>query len=406
MKDILHPLCLVIAGTGFLFLLRDLGKRPRNPAVIALAFTYGFSALSYLISITWVWVRIDSTFGVTNIAVPLAQSCVILVFALQAAVLAYWSRPAEEARRRSRHLLLAAACVIIGMAVIFALLTPTAQRPTDFSNYYAHDHFFQAYMTLYIGAYTVAEVYLVRSCWKYARSANNRSIATGLRLVAIGAAITFGYCAIRIAGVVGGIFDFSVKGLDPYAWLCGDVGATLTQIGYFLPTLSRRIGNTRTWANTHLSYRRLRKLWTALAEAHPKITLLQPDPQHDALLHGRSAHFPLLRRRVEIRHGQKLLRRYLDPTARSESEARRAGEGLDGATLAAAVTADQIHAALVRFYADAPVDAPTEYADVHLPLPTAAEELLHLERVADFFTPPLPRAHTADLSSTTSGART
>ncbi|MFD4525583.1 MAB_1171c family putative transporter [Streptomyces sp. NPDC058470] len=406
MKDILHPLCLVIAGTGFLFLLRDLGKRPRNPAVIALAFTYGFSALSYLVSITWVWVRIDSTLGVTNIAVPLAQSCVILVFALQAAVLAYWSRPAEKARRRSRHLLLAAAGVIIGMAALFALLTPTAQRPTDFSNYYAHDHFFQAYMTLYIGAYTVAEVYLVRSCWKYARSANNRSIATGLRLVAIGAAITFGYCAIRIAGVVGGILDFSVKGLDPYAWICGDVGATLTQIGYFLPTLSRRIGNTRAWANTHLSYRRLRKLWAALAEAHPKITLLQPDPQHDALLHGRSAHFPLLRRRVEIRHGQKLLRRYLDPTARSESEARRAGEGLDGATLAAAVTADQIHAALVRFYADAPVDAPTEYADVHLPLPTAAEELLHLERVADFFTPPLPGARTADLSSTTSGART
>ncbi|MCX4826672.1 hypothetical protein OG883_44330 [Streptomyces sp. NBC_01142] len=395
----------MIAGTGFLFLLRDLGKRPRNPAVIALAFTYGFSALSYAISITWVWVRIDSTFGVTNIAVPLAQSCVVIVFALQATVLAYWSRPADAARRRSRHLLLAAAGVIAGMAVLFALLTPTAQRPTDFSNYYAHDPFFQVYLTLYIGAYTVAEVYLVRSCWKYARSASNSSIATGLRLVAVGATITLGYSAIRISAVVGGIFGFSVKSLDPYAWLCGDVGATLTQIGYFLPTLSRRIDNTRTWANTHLSYWRLRKLWTALSQAHPKITLLRPDPQRGSLLHGRSAHFPLLRRRVEIRHGQKLLRRYLDPAVRTESETRRADEGLTGAELAAAVTADQIHAALIRFYSDAPIDAPTEYADVNLPLPTAADEVLHLERVADSFTPP-HRAATHDIPSTTSGART
>lgn len=292
MKDILHPLCLAIAGIGFLLLLRDLGKHRRNPALVALAFTYGFSALSYVTSITWVWVRIDGFFGVTNIAVPIAQGCVVLVLALQASVLAHWSRPVEAARRRTQHLLIAAVLVIIAMAVLFTLLTPTAQRPTDFSLYYAHDPYFQAYLLLYMVAYSIAEVYLAWSCWKYARTTSNRSISTGLRLVAIGATITLGYSGIRMAGVFGGMFGFSVNGLDPYAWLCGDVGATLTQIGYFLPTLALRMASLKTWINTHLAYRRLGHLWTALTQAHPGITLLQPNRQHEAILQGRSVNFP------------------------------------------------------------------------------------------------------------------
>ncbi|MFE0369446.1 MAB_1171c family putative transporter [Streptomyces tendae] len=406
MKDILHPLCLAIAGTGFLLLLRDLGKHRRNPALVALAFTYGFSALSYVTSISWVWVRIDGFFGITNVAVPIAQGCVVLVLALQASVLAHWSMPVETARRRTRHLLIAAGVVIAAMAVLFTLLTPTAQRPADFSLYYAHDPYFQAYLLLYMVAYSVAEVYLAWSCWKYARTTSNRSISTGLRLVAIGATITLGYSGIRMAGVFGGMLDFSVKGLDPYAWICGDVGATLTQIGYFLPTLALRLSSLRNWINTHLTYRRLRHLWAALTQANPGIALLQPDRQHEAILQGRSVNFPLLRRSTEIRHGQKLLRRYLDPAVLIESEARRQREGLTGDELAAAVTADQISAALVRLAEDTAVDAPADYADSNLSLPAYEDELHHLERVAAFFTAPRTEATATDPTSTTSGART
>ncbi|MFI9028219.1 MAB_1171c family putative transporter [Streptomyces sp. NPDC053560] len=400
MKDILHPLCLAIAGTGFLFLLRDLGRSRRDRALVALAFTYGFSAISYAVSLTWVWVRIDGVLGITNFSVPLAQSCVILVFALQATVLAYWSKPAAEARRRGRALLIAAAAVIAGMTVLFALLTPATTRPADFATYYAHDPFYQAYVLLYFGTYTVAEVYLARSCWKYARTASNPSIAWGLRLITVGAIITLGYSTIRIGAVVGAEVGFDVRHLDPFAWACGDIGATATQIGYFLPTLARRTAAARDWTTAHLHYRRLRHLWAALDQADPGITLRRPAPQRAALLRGRSAHFPLLRRRVEIRQGQKLLRRYLDPAVREESTARRGAEGLTGAGLAAAVTADQIRDALLRHRADEPVDAPAEYADAELPLDTTEDELTHLQRVAAYFTPPAdgsaaPAAHSA-----------
>ncbi|MFJ9407254.1 MAB_1171c family putative transporter [Streptomyces sp. NPDC101393] len=409
MKDILHPLCLAIAGSGLLFLLRDLRRDRRDPALVALAFTYFFSALSYAVSLTWVWVRIDSTLGVTNIAVPLAQSSVILVFALQAIVLAHWSRTPAVARRRRRALLTAAAVVIAVMVVLFALLTPATQRPADFSLYYAHDPFFQAYMTLYIGTYTVAELYLARSCWKYARNAAGSSIAWGLRLISVGALVTLGYSAIRIGAVLGAVFGFSVKSLDPYAWLCGDVGSTLTQIGYFLPTLTAGTRSARDWTTAHLRYRRLRHLWRAMDRADSGIVLRRPARHRDDILHRRSAHFPLLRRRVEIRDGQKLLRRYLDPAARSAAENRRRTEGLTGARLAAAVTADQIHDALIRHHRNDPVDAPAEYADAEaeLPLATTEEELLHLQRVAAYFSPPrLETGAASDSASPTSGART
>ncbi|MDJ0385184.1 MAB_1171c family putative transporter [Streptomyces sp. G-G2] len=407
MKDILHPLCLVIAGMGSLFLLRDLGKSRRDPALIALAFTYGFSALSYVISLTWVWVRIDGTLGVPNIAVPLAQSCVVFVLALQATVLAHWSKPMAEARRRGRLLLTAAAAVIVAMAVLFVFLTPAAQRPTDFSLYYAHDPFFQAYLTLYIATYTVAEVYLARSCWKYARTASNPSIARGLRLIAVGAVITLGYSVIRIGAVLGAVFGFSVQSLDPYAWLCGDIGAALTQVGYFLPTLGSRSTAVRDWTTAHLRYRRLRPLWAAMDQADPGIALRRPARQREDILRGRSADFPLLRRRVEIRGGQKVLRRYLDPAVRAEAETRRATEGLTGETFAAAVTADQITDALARHRAGDPVEGPADYADAELPLTTPDDELLHLERVAAFFTPPGTEPPAASgTRSASSGART
>ncbi|MFE2639448.1 MAB_1171c family putative transporter [Streptomyces scopuliridis] len=406
MKDILHPLCLAIAGAGFLFLLRDLGKSRRDHALVALAFTYGFSALSYAVSLTWVWLLIDDTFGITNISVPLAQGCVILVFALQGTVLAYWSKPPAEAARRTRHLLMGAAVVIAGMAILFTLLTPATTRPSDFATYYSHDPYYQAYVLLYFGTYTVAEIYLARSCWKYAKSATNRSIAIGLRLIAIGAVITLGYSSIRIGAVIGAEVGFSVEHLNSFAWACGDIGATITQIGYFLPTLARRTASAREWTAAHIRYRRLHHLWAALDQAEPGITLRRPASQRAVILRGRSAEFPLLRRRTEIRQGQKVLRRYVDPAVRVESEYRRGTESLNDARFAAAVTADQIRAALIRHHANDPVDTPAAYADAELSLPTTEDELQHLQRVALFFTPPqlaIPAA--SDSSSTASGAR-
>ncbi|MFF0481885.1 MAB_1171c family putative transporter [Streptomyces sp. NPDC004435] len=393
MKDLLHPLCLVIAGSGFLLLLRDLRAGRRDPALTALAFTYFFSALSYAISLTPVWVRIDGWLGVTNIAVPLAQGCVVLVLGLQASVLAFWTKPATEAARRVRWLMSGALTVIVVMAVLFALLTPVSQRPTDFTLYYAHDPVFQTYLLLYMCTYTAAEIYLARVCWKYARETSDPWIARGLRIIAVGAVITLGYSGIRLLAIFGATYGFSVKPLEPYAWICGDIGATITQIGYFIPLVAHKIAASWTARKEPRQYRTLEPLWRAVSAAEPSIVLVEPGSD------STDVSFHLYRRSVEIRDAQIELRPYLAPEARAAAEQQRFAWWRSRRDRVAAVTAAQIHAALVQRH-EGPVEAPSSYADAALDALNPRQELAHLVRVARHFTVPAPRPEPA----TTSGA--
>ncbi|MEU5510825.1 MAB_1171c family putative transporter [Streptomyces fungicidicus] len=402
MKDILHPLSLAIAGAGFLVLLRDLTRDRRDRALVALAVSFLASALSYAVSITWVWVHIDHFFGVPNIVVPIAQSFVIAVLALQSSVIAYWSKPPDEARRRARHLLVTGGLVIVGMAVLFTLLTPATQLPVAFANYYAHDPFYQAYALLYFGTYTVAEIYLARACWKYAREVGDPWISRGLRLVTVGAVITLAYSGIRIAAVVGAEAGFSVDHLNDFAWACGDIGAALTQVGYFIPIVATRTAARVAWHMEHHRYGRLENLWQAMADAEPSIVLEPPVDATAARRARRSVAFELYRRAVEIRDGQIELRPYLDVAVRQEAERRRSVWWRSSARVIAAVTADQIHAALVQ-KRHGRVEEPGSYADATLNTSTTRKDLRHLVRVAAYFTP--PAAHEAKTQSAP-GART
>ncbi|MFI1012576.1 MAB_1171c family putative transporter [Streptomyces sp. NPDC020965] len=386
MKDILHPLCLAIAGTGFLLLLKDLRtgwRKPdqRDPALIALALTYLFSSLSYAISLTPVWVRIDGVFGVPNIAVPLAQSCVMLVFGLQASVLAFWTKPPAAAARRARWLLTGAITVILLMATLFSMLTPVSPRPTDFTLYFAHDPIFQAYLLLYMGAYSVAQIYLARVCWKYAGEISDPWISRGLRLIAVGAVITLGYSGIRLSAILGAELGFSVRALEPYAWICGDIGATMTQVGYFIPVVASRFLGARSRRRERRHYQKLEGLWQAVSDAEPSIVLVEPTNNSTDLA------FDLYRRTVEIRDAQIELRPFLDPAVRTLAMEQRAAWWRSRKEHIAAVTADQIHAALLQRQ-HGRVSQPAAYADATLNTPTPKEDLRHLVRVARYFTAP------------------
>ncbi|WP_086822472.1 MAB_1171c family putative transporter [Streptomyces sp. NRRL B-24572] len=395
MKDLLHPLCLAIAGSGFLLLLRDLRAGRRDPALTALAFTYFFSALSYAISLTPVWIRIDGWLGVTNIAVPLSMGCVVLVFGLQAAVIAYWTKPPTVAARRTQWLLAGAVTVISLMAVLFAMLTPVSPRPTDFTLYYAHDPVFQTYLLLYMCTYTVAEIYLARTCWRYAKEAGDAWLTRGLRLIAVGAVITLGYSGIRLSAILGAELGFSVKPLEPYAWICGDIGATITQVGYFLPLVATRISAAWTARQERQQYLTLEPLWRAVSDAEPSIVLVEPGEG------STDVSFDLYRRAVEIRDAQIELRPYLDPAALAEAEQQPFPWWWSGREQVAAVTARQIHAALVQRH-EGPVEKPSAYADAALSTLTPRKELRHLVRVACHFTVPAAQPEPVALGATRS----
>ncbi|MFI9755786.1 MAB_1171c family putative transporter [Streptomyces collinus] len=365
MKDLLHPISFAVAVLGFLCLLRDVPNRRRDPASIALASVFLLSALSFLFSVTPMWQYLDSVLGTVNLSVPLAQGCVVALIASQQVVLTYWGSPPDVALWRARAWLGAGFAVIAGLLVLFALLTPSSQRPTDFTLYYAHDDAYAAYLTLYVTAYTLGELFLARACWRLARRGTRNSVRVGLQVVALGAAITLGYSAVRIGNVIAGVFNASLAQWENLAWICGDAGAVLTLIGWLVPTISDQAQNIQYRIKQHLRYHGLRPLWLAFHREAPEIALPidRMDPAQRRRFRGIA--LKLYRRVIEIRDGRFVIRQYLHAGIRERSEAHHKAEGLQGEKLNAAVTADQILAGIsARAAGDRPEpDQLTDFAD-------------------------------------------
>lgn len=103
MKDLLHPISLVVATLGFLCLVRDVPTRRRDPASAALAAVFLLSGLSFLFSITPMWNYLDRVLGTVNLSVPLAQGCVVALLAATTACAPYgWRSTAKHPRSSCR----------------------------------------------------------------------------------------------------------------------------------------------------------------------------------------------------------------------------------------------------------------------------------------------------------------
>ncbi|MFJ9416640.1 MAB_1171c family putative transporter [Streptomyces sp. NPDC101227] len=379
----LHPICLAIATLGFMLLLRDL-KNSKDRALVLLSLVFLSSALSYIIALPPVWAQIDGVFGVANISVPLAQSCVMLVLIFQTAVVAYWSFPPAKARLCAKLFGAVGAATILGLFVTFSQIPPD-----DFAHFAVRDPFYKAYLGIYICAYTTAQTYLAVKCWQQSRRSPNAWVSASLRIIAVGAVITIGQSIIRAADLLADAFGSSADSWLAIAWLCGDAGALLTLLGYFLPTLVDRARGVYGWANDHYVYKRLGPLWEALYAATPSIAALPAESQATALLRLRPVSFSLYRRVTEIRDGMIELRPYLDAETREEAEHRHNARGLHDPDLAAAVVAEQIRAALVSHSQRWTAIEPAEYADARVRTSTTDEDKKLLLRIARYFTPPM-----------------
>ncbi|MEU3355249.1 MAB_1171c family putative transporter [Streptomyces sp. NPDC037389] len=370
----------MIGALGFLFLLRDLRRSRKDPALLLLALVFLSSAISYVISFPPVWARIDSAFGVPGIAVPLSQSCVMLVIVFQTSVVAHWALPQAKARQRAKLIAVAGASAIVGLFATFSQIPPD-----DFAHFQVRTLAYQAYLGIYICAYTIAQVYVAAMCWQQSRRATNPWVTTSLLIIMLGAAITVGQSVIRTGNLLGVTGDTWMS----WAWLCGDVGAFLSLTGYFLPTLVDRGRGVYGWAADHYTYRRLGPLWEALYSAAPSIAALPPQPHLRALVRLKPISFPLYRRVTEIRDGMIELRPYLTPDVREAAEARCLQQGMKDPDLAAAVAAEQISQALASHKQKRVAETRAEYADSRLAVQTTDEDQHLLLRIASHFkTPP------------------
>ncbi|WP_433549171.1 MAB_1171c family putative transporter [Streptomyces sp. CA-294286] len=360
MKNNAHLLCLAVAAAGFLCLLRDLPVRRRDTASAFLSLVFMLSMLSFFFALTSTGRLLDQLLGTANLTVPLSQSCVLALLACQQVVLTHWGSPPDVAQAASKRWLAVGLAAITSLWLLFALFSPTVQRLADFTLYYAPDNGYAAYLTLYCTAYTVGELLLARACWNLANRSSRASVRVGLRVIVVGAVVTLGSSAVRLGHVIASNFDISFERWETIAWMCGDGGALLTLLGWLIPTLSDQGDRLRYWIRQHRSYHGLRPLWLTYYSQAPEIAL--PLDAADRR-HFSGITIKLYRRTIEIHDGHLMISPYLDAEVREASEARHRVNGLVDDELAAAVTADQIKAAIIARAQDTRPEQTVELAD-------------------------------------------
>lgn len=390
---------LALSALGFLLLLWPPKLLRRDRALAALVGVYGLSAVSFLVSLNPIWTMLGDATRRPDTGIFVVFGCVVALLALQPVVLAYWTLPPEKARNRSRLCLVGGVAVILILGGLFLLLTPAGRAsPQDFTADYLHTGVYQAYLTLYMSAYTVGEAVFAVGCWKAARRTHETAIARGLQIAGVGAVATLGYSAVRFAGVVA-----AVAGLKPpspavqnVAWICADGGTALTHIGFLIPTLVVYVvPRVLAWGRAYRDYRSLAPLWEALHQAVPTIAL-QPVRADSVWLRIWEPTWHLYRRSVEIRDGQWALQHWLEESVRDEADGRHRAAGLTGSELAFAVTAEQIRAALTVYGHGEPPATPAEYADAGIRgnVRTPDDDVRALLRIAAHFDVRAPKMET------------
>ncbi|MGW8555957.1 MAB_1171c family putative transporter [Streptomyces tubercidicus] len=347
MNVYLHPVCAVVAWLAFAYKLSGLRKSPRDYALIALCGALLFSALSFTVAAPSVYHGINRLVGIPNSAALLSMGCVVVLLACQQVVLTFWAHPPGLAWRRARPRVLAAVLVLAALIGLFVVMSPDDERPKDFSLYYVGQPLYAGYLLIYLVFYTVAEIEIGRLSNRYATVSHRLWLRRGLRLTAAGSWLTLGFSLIRITDIVLSQHSTVLRELETIAWVCGDMGALMTHIGWTLPGWGPALSVPRRWLRAWRQYRRLRPLWHVLHELTPTIELTAPANGFWSRFRPSTLEFKVYRQVIEIRDGQLALRSYTDPDAVRIARELGRSAGCSGKDLQAIEEAAQL-ASMVR----------------------------------------------------------
>jgi hypothetical protein len=345
--SLLHPLCALVGVAALLYKIGPLRRTPGDPALWALCAVHGFSALSFTLSTPAVWLAVDRLTGIADSAALLAQSCVMGLIAAQCVLFDRMVLTPGRARRNMLRHLLVLCGVVAALAVLFSRLSSSGEHPRDFTVHYAGDADYRRYLLLYSAVFMAGEVLVTVLCLRFARRVNRLWLRRGLRVTAVGSALSLGYGVVRFANGVCGCVAQNPSLAERAAWLCGGIGGLLAQTGWTLPGWGPLLTQARRAARGYMHYQRLHPLWLALVRSRPDIALEEGRfSRLWSLLTVRNIEFRLYRRAIEIRDGQLALRESLDAEVAERAARLGRATGLVGEELAASVTAAQLKAAL------------------------------------------------------------
>ncbi|GAA4695470.1 MAB_1171c family putative transporter [Phytohabitans rumicis] len=351
MTHVLYPALAAVAWAGFAVKLRDLRRGP-NPARYAVCGALALLGSTFTVSTPAVWSWLDRTTGVANLAALWAHLSVVGFSATVQLLVLWWVNPTDLARRRTRARLAFLAVAAATMVVLFLAAGPTEPHATDFVATYVHRPHFAAYLLVYLAAFGLGLVDVVRLCWPYANMAGRSWLRRGLRTTAAGSVVGLVYCAVRVADVIGAQLDVDIRRWEWLAPIAASLGALLVILGLTMPAWGPRLSHIRGWLRRRRQYRQLQPLWSDLHRLMPQIALEPPVATPLRTLDRR-----LYRRVIELYDGSLALRPYLDEAAAGRAERIGARLGLRPDELSAVMEAARLRGA-VRAYAHGEPVAP------------------------------------------------
>ncbi|MFJ2818883.1 MAB_1171c family putative transporter [Streptomyces sp. NPDC087294] len=351
---------------GLLAKIPDLLRHPHDPYLRAICAVLGLSGLCFFLGAVPTVAFVNDVSGVPNLAAPLTYASITAYGAAAQVLIVHW-RGGVNVRRTVRRWIVAYACVVLGIAVMFALGDASAERRTDFDTYYATTPFLAEMIVLYLCGHLAATTVTMVSSLRWACQVGGW-LRAGMVTLGVGTLCNAGYSVVKLAAVVarwfGERWSALVTDVSPAA---AGVGALLTVVGIVIPLCGPR---TTERCRARRTYWRLAPLERELDAILTRRALRLPRPR------WASPATRLIWRQTGIHNGLGHLDALFDRALFDRVRARTLRESADPALADATAWATVI----VTAVREEPDRVPPRDPDR---LPTPPPDLTTLLRVAD-----------------------
>lgn len=305
-----------------------LRSQPLDKPAVAFALTLVTLGLALTLRAPVIAGPVNDVSQVPNLTVLVGNGMTLISACSVLTVLGYFTEPTgPRARRRARLRLV---LLVVALGAMTALFTgSSASPPAEFLEHRSARSL--AYVLIYVIYLAAGMTDACRLCVRYAPQTPGRYLRLGLHLVASGSAIGILYCLVYGYNTVATHARLPLLGPSVLTSTLLPAGSCVllvigSTIGGWGPRLGEAFADYR-------SYRRLGRLWRALAEVAPEAI---PAQDMTGLTIGQKRY----RRIIEIRDMILILRPYRDPAIAASAVA----EGVSPAAREAAVIASAIRA--------------------------------------------------------------
>ncbi|MET9381462.1 MAB_1171c family putative transporter [Streptomyces sp. NPDC002928] len=275
MSGLINYVSGAVLWLGLVVKAPDLIRHRRDPYLRAICAVLGLAGACFFLGAPPTVGTINRVSGIPNLAAPLTYASITAYSAAAQVLIVYW-RGGPHVHRTSRRWIVAYACVLVGIAGMFALGDAPVERRTDLDTYYATTPFIAEMIVLYLAGHLAAASVTMVSSLGWARQVHGW-LRAGLVTLGIGSLCNAGYSVSKLAAVVARWCgrDWSVLGTTVSTAAAG-LGALTTVTGTLIPLVGPRL--TR-WQHSRRTYTRLEPLERELDGVLTRRALRLPRPR-------------------------------------------------------------------------------------------------------------------------------